>query len=46
MSVVDMNIFLTFLASEVIHHMRCKSMHKVGEVALKIDISKAFDRIE
>lgn len=35
-----------FLASEVIHHMRCKSMHKVGEVALKIDISKAFDRIE
>lgn len=33
-------------AHEVIHHMKCKRKGKVGEVALKIDISKAYDRVE
>lgn len=31
-----------FIASETIPRMKCKSRGKVGEVALKIDISKAF----
>jgi len=33
-------------AHEIIHHMKCKRRVKVGEVALKIDISKAYDRVE
>jgi hypothetical protein len=33
-------------AHEIIHHMKCKRKGKVGEVALKIDISKAYDRVE
>lgn len=33
-------------AHEIIHHMKCKRRGKVGEVALKIDISKAYDRVE
>jgi len=31
------------VASEILHHMKCKSKGKKGEVALKIDISKAYD---
>jgi hypothetical protein len=34
------------VAMETIHHMKCKVKGKVGEVALKIDISKAYDRVE
>ena len=34
------------LASEIIHHMKCKHKGKVGEVALKIDINKAFDCVD
>lgn len=34
------------VAHEIIHHMKCKRRGKVGEVALKIDISKAYDRVE
>jgi hypothetical protein len=33
-------------AHEIIHHMKCKRRGKVGEVALKIDISKSYDRVE
>ena len=33
------------MASEILHHMKCKSKGKNGEVALKIDISKAYDRV-
>lgn len=33
------------VATEVIHYMRCKANGKVGDVALKIDISKAYDRV-
>jgi hypothetical protein len=33
------------VASEILHHMKCKTRGKVGEVALKIDISKAYDRV-
>lgn len=34
------------LAFEVIHHMKCKSHGKKGEVALKIDISKSYNRVD
>jgi hypothetical protein len=34
------------VAMETIHHMKCKVKGKVGEVALKIDISKAYDRVD
>jgi hypothetical protein len=34
------------VAMETIHHMKCKVKGKVGEVVLKIDISKAYDRVE
>lgn len=33
------------VASEIIHHMKCKTRGKQGEVALKIDISNAYDRV-
>jgi len=33
-------------AIEIIHHMKSKVKGNVGEVALKLDISKAYDRIE
>jgi len=32
-------------AFEILHHMRCKTKGKIGEVALKLDISKAFDSV-
>lgn len=38
-SIID-NVIATH---EVIHHMKCKRKGKAGEVALKIDISKAYD---
>lgn len=38
-SIVD-NVLLV---NEIIHHMRGKSKGKIGEMALKMDISKAFD---
>lgn len=34
------------LILEIIHHMRCKNKGKIGEVTLKIDINKAFDRVD
>jgi hypothetical protein len=34
------------VAYEIIHHMKCKKKGKIGEVALKIDISKAYDRVD
>lgn len=34
------------LTSKIIHHMRCKVKGKVREIVLKIDISKAFDRVD
>jgi len=40
-SIMD-NALTTF---EILHNMRCKSKGKVGEVALKLDISKAFDSV-
>lgn len=33
------------IASEILHHMMCKTIGNRGEAALKIDISKAFDRV-
>jgi len=33
------------IANEIVHHMKCKG-GKHGEVALKIDISKAYDRVD
>jgi hypothetical protein len=41
-SIVD-NVMI---AAEIIHHMKCKTRGKMGEVALKIDISKAYDRVD
>jgi len=40
-SIMD-NSLTTF---ETLHHMRCKRKSKIGEVALKLDISKAFDSV-
>lgn len=34
------------VANEIIHHMKCKTKGTQGEVALKIDISKAYDRVD
>jgi hypothetical protein len=34
------------VASEILHHMKCKTRGRVGELALKIDISKAYDRVK
>lgn len=34
------------VASEILHHMKCKRTGKMGEVALKLDISKAYDRVD
>lgn len=34
------------VVSEILHAMKCKRRGKQGDVALKIDISKAYDRID
>lgn len=34
------------VAFEIIHHMKRKHVGNVGEVALKLDISKAYDRVD
>lgn len=34
------------VAFEVIHHMRRKTGGHVGEIALKLDISKAYDKVD
>jgi hypothetical protein len=34
------------VAMETMHHMKCKTKGKIGEVALKINISKAYDRVD
>jgi hypothetical protein len=34
------------VAMETMHHMKCKTRGNIGEVALKIDISKAYDRVD
>ncbi|XP_058763304.1 uncharacterized protein LOC131636711 [Vicia villosa] len=31
---------------EVVHHMKAKTKGKVGDIALKLDISKAYDKID
>lgn len=41
-SILD-NVLIAF---EIIHHMKCKTKGARGEVALKIDISKAYDRVD
>lgn len=41
-SIVD-NVLI---ASEIIHHLRCKTGGKKGEATLKIDIRKAYDKVE
>lgn len=33
------------VASKILHHMKCKSKGKKGEVALNIDIGKTYDRV-
>ena len=34
------------MAFETLHHMKMKKVGKVGHVALKLDMSKAYDRLE
>lgn len=41
-SILD-NALVTF---EIIHHMKCKTKRKNGDVALKIDIRKAYDKVD
>jgi len=40
-SIMD-NLLTTF---EILHYMCCKHKGKQGDVALKLDISKAFDSV-
>jgi len=40
-SIID-NVMVAY---EIVHHLKCKRKGKKGEVALKIDISKAYDRV-
>lgn len=34
------------IATEIVHYMRCKTRGKLGDVTLKINISKAYDRVD
>lgn len=34
------------VAFEMLHHMKRKKSGQLGEVALKLDISKAYDRVD
>lgn len=34
------------VAIEKVHHIKCKTQGKNGELALKIDIGKVFDKLE
>ena len=42
-SLIMDNVLVAF---EIIHHMKKKSQGKKGDVAFKIDISKAYDKID
>ena len=40
---ISYNILVAF---ETLHHMKTKKYGKVGHMALKLDMSKAYDRLE
>lgn len=40
-SIID----IALIASEIVHHMKCKNKGLKGESALKVDFSKAFDKV-
>jgi len=39
-------LLIMLFSLEISHHMKCKVNGKVGELALKIDINKAFDQVD
>jgi hypothetical protein len=41
-SIVD----IVMIATKIIHHMKCKIRRKIREVALKININMAYDRVD
>lgn len=38
-------LYNVLTTSEILHHMKCQSKGKKQEISLKIDISKAYDRV-
>lgn len=46
LSGAGLSLIMFLVASEVVYYMKCKKKGKMGEMAMKIDISKAFDKIK
>lgn len=45
--VEDQSILDNMLVSmETLHHLKCKTVGKIGDLALKIDINRAYDKMD